>query len=116
MAAGPYRLRWRTRARADAVQNFYGCICPGGLSGCHYAPNYQGVHAYQTDFTSFQNLVTSYYNEFGLDIVVGEFAWAVSLPPQSSPPQLTAVELRIQPPAVPTDSLRLHGPDHTVAR
>lgn len=61
----------------DWLNQFYGCICPNGLSGCHYAPNYQGVHAYQTDFNSFQNLVTSYHNAYGLDVVVGEFAWAV---------------------------------------
>lgn len=55
-------------------QDFFGAICPGGLSGCDVAPDYLAVHVYATSLDSFKTQVESYHNDFGLDIAITEFA------------------------------------------
>ena len=63
------------------LHGFFDYICPGGLDGCAYAPDYLVIHVYALDMESFKNQVEAYHNEFNMDIVVAEYACYVSRTP-----------------------------------
>lgn len=62
----------------DWLRAFYAAICPGGLDGCDVAPQYTAVHSYHTDPNGFIGEVQAFWDEFGLPLIVSEFACAVS--------------------------------------
>jgi hypothetical protein len=65
--------------RADP-QGFFDNICPGGLAGCEWAPQYLVIHVYALDIDNFTRQVNAYHDRFGLDIVVSEYACYVCRP------------------------------------
>ena len=71
---------WGSFPRWADHQGFFGKICPGGLSGCDYAPQYLVVHVYALDIDNFKNQINAYHDRFGLDIVVSEYACYVGCP------------------------------------
>lgn len=61
------------------LQQFMAAICPSGLAGCTYAPNYLAVHSYVLDAQAFIQAITAWHTEYPtLPIIVTEFACAAT--------------------------------------
>jgi len=52
-------------------------ICPGGVAGCDVAPNYLNVHVYAKNLEKFQKQVNDWHDQFGMNLVLTEFAYDV---------------------------------------
>jgi hypothetical protein len=79
VAEGDFERLFVTWRQLMSRQNFFQAICPGGLSGCQWAPDYLAIHVFVTSGQGFIDAVQGYRSAFpGLDIVVSEFACYVS--------------------------------------
>ncbi|ORX34700.1 hypothetical protein BD324DRAFT_127383 [Kockovaella imperatae] len=74
--ANPSAKLWSPAVAGDKdwLHRFFGAICPNGLDGCRYAPDYLAIHVYGLTLKSFQDQVNAYHVEFGLPIAVTEYA------------------------------------------
>lgn len=60
------------------LAQWFNAVCPGGITGCQFAPDYVAVHSYQLRAADFIKDVQAYYDMFKLPLIVTEFACTVS--------------------------------------
>lgn len=68
------------------IKGFFKAICPNGIKGCDQAPDYLAIHVYALEIDSLKSQVEAYHNDFGIDIVITEYACNLF---GDNPPQVT---------------------------